>query len=441
MSESLVIEARGLSKRFKLYDRPRDRFVEWITFGKRTMHDSFWALRDVDVTLKQGEKLGIIGANGSGKSTLLKILAGSLTPTSGECTITGRAFALLELSTGFNKDLTGRENIAFVGLMLGLDRAYVEGRREQIIAFADIGDFIDRPVRFYSSGMFVRLAFSMFAFLEPDLLMIDEAFAVGDAEFKEKSYKLMQSMVRTDGRSVIFVSHSMTTIEGVCDRVMWMEHGVCRMVGDPKEVIEAYRDHVRERKQERLAREAAEQGGVDSNVAADDSAQREVKLPTIKVPAAPLRLHFDGERANRAGVGFDAVWLEEKDGTPVERIGAHRKFAIACSVTFAREAQPAFGIRIIGADGAALTMGDTTHEGTHVAPAHEGEARAIRWPIARGLPPGEYDVVCWCAASESAGVEERAEARVRVIVDGPPRVDAVMNLVMRPMMGRAVHDR
>jgi ABC-type polysaccharide/polyol phosphate transport system ATPase subunit len=485
MSSDLVIEARGLSKRFKLYDRPRHRFFEWITFGKRTLHHSFWALRNVDVHLKRGEKLGIIGANGSGKSTLLKILAGSLSPTEGTRVVKGRAFALIELTTGFNRDLTGRENISFVGMMLGLEREYVEARTERIIEFADIGDFIDRPVRFYSSGMFVRLAFSLFAFLEPDLLMIDEAFAVGDAEFKEKSYKLMKSMVRAEGRSVIFVSHSMSTIEGVSDRVMWLEHGVCRMDGEPRRVIEAYREHLKERKQERLEREVAigqreregaqlhpgsganhmdqrtnsgltahsppgplpERAGESlqsarSATAKPAAARPATALRSIRVPTPAMRLPAEKRSDNGSGAAtVDAIWLEAKDGTPVPRVGAHRKFAVGCAVRFAQAGEPVFGIRIIGVDGAAITAGETAQPNVDVVPVEAGEERAILWPIARGLAPGSYNIMCWCALGRNAQSEGAACASARLQVDGPPRVDAALNLVMRPMIGRAVDDR
>lgn len=440
MSSDLVIEARGLSKRFKLYRRPGDRFFEWITLGTRTLHEDFWALRDVDVTLRHGEKLGIIGANGSGKSTLLKMLAGSLTPTSGSCTVTGRAFALIELSTGFNHDLTGRENISFVGMMLGLDREYIERRKEQIIEFADIGDFIDRPVRLYSSGMFVRLAFSLFAFLDPDLLMIDEAFAVGDADFKEKSYRLMRSMVRTKGRSVIFVSHSMTTIESVCDRVMWLEHGRCVMDDEPRRVIEAYRERNKERKQERREREQSG-GRASAGPETDGEAQspllaRERDLPVFNVPPRRKQLTIEKGAVHSDVAAIAAIWLQEKDGAAAEQVGAHRKFAIGCVARFQRDGDPVFGVRIIGADGAAVTALDTADLLDDVPPAKAGEERVVRWPIARGLPPGAYVVECWVKAGDAM-----ASAKARLQVGGPPRVDATFNLVMRPSMGRAAHGR
>ena len=445
MSNEYIIDARGLSKCFKLYNRPGDRFFEWLSLGRKKLHDAFWALRDVDVQLRHGEKLGVIGANGSGKSTLLKILAGSLAPTSGLVNMHGRVFALIELSTGFNQDLTGRENISFVGMMLGLDRDYIAQRKEQIIAFADIGDFIDRPVRFYSSGMFVRLAFSLFAFLEPDLLIIDEAFAVGDAEFKEKSYKLMRSLVRAEGRSVLFVSHSMSTIEGVCDRVIWLDHGRCMMDAEPRRVIEAYKDHVRERKHERLERELA------AGLEGDEKAP--IELPKIVVPPEAKQLKIT-RRSQPSDPEMKAIWLEEKDGTVVQRMGAHRKFAIGFAMQFDEVCEPVFGLRIIGVDGAAITAADTSNdEASHVV--RSGEECAVHWPIARGLPPGEYDVVCWCgpkASAPSASEVSSGNGRVpstsdlscaaaRLVVEGPPRVAAALNLVMRPTVGRATHDR
>jgi len=436
MSSDLVIDARGVSKLFKLYDKPSDRFREWLSLGRVTRHHAFWAVRDVDLHLERGEKLGIIGANGSGKSTLLKLLSGSLSPTSGTVRTVGRAFALIELSTGFNKDLTGRENISFVGMMLGLEREYVEQRREQIIEFADIGDFIDRPVRFYSSGMFVRLAFSLFAFLDPDLLMIDEAFAVGDAEFKEKSYALMRSMVRTQGRSVIFVSHSLHTIESVCDRVMWLEHGECREVGKPRPVIEAYRSHLKERKDERKVREHAQQSAHSES----EATQKPIDWRRIQVPAADLLLPIIKKAGDGTKSEVTAVWLEEKDGKATRRIGAHRKCAIGCVLMIGSDVPAELGVRIMDMQGTVITS-LTTSEHSELA-KHEADARqslAVLWPIARGLPPGEYTIECW--AGEKAPSERPAGGTAKLHVDGPARVEGVYHLVMRPLIGRPSHGR
>ncbi len=249
MSEQLVlIEGRSIGKKFKLYSNPNHRLLEWLSFGRSVRHCDFWALKDIDITLRRGECLGVIGANGSGKSTLLKILSGSLSPTVGRVRTEGRVYALIELATGFNPLLTGRQNIDLAGQMLGLDPQYVKERTDDIISFADLGQFIDQPARFYSSGMFARLGFSLFAFLEPDVLMIDEVLAVGDAAFRHKCFDLMEKQVKSLDRAVVYVSHGMHAVRRLCSTVLWLDRGVARMFGEPNEVVNAYLQHAGERR-------------------------------------------------------------------------------------------------------------------------------------------------------------------------------------------------
>jgi hypothetical protein len=241
---------------------------------------------------------------------------------------------------------------------------------------------------------------------------------------------------------VILVSHSMSTIEGVSDRVMWIDGGECRMDGEPRRVIGAYREHIRERKEGRREREQAAAAAAAGGAPADVERPREVKLPALAVPKPAEQLPIEQRQAGeRGGASVEAVWLEEKEGTPVQRVGAHRKFAIGCAVRFTQASEPEFGVRIVGVDGAVITAGDTRQVGADVEPVLAGETRAIRWPIARGLAPGMYDIVCWCGFGAAAPGEPQAHAMARLHVDGPPRVDAALNLVMRPMIGRAADDR
>jgi hypothetical protein len=245
----------------------------------------------------------------------------------------------------------------------------------------------------------------------------------------------MRSMVRTHGRSVIFVSHSMSTIEAVCDRVMWLEQGQCRMDDAPRRVIEAYREHIRERKHERREREqpATGQGSKPH--------ERQEELPRIVVPAPAKRLNIGPSRGTCGGAMFEAIWLEEKDGAVTARIGAHRKFAIGCAVRFQHACEPVFGVRIVGADGAAVTAADTAELQEHLPAVRAGEERVVHWPIARGLPPGVYEVECWVRLDSGATGGQVESAIASLNVEGPPRIDAALNLVMRPSVGRAAHDR
>jgi ABC-type polysaccharide/polyol phosphate transport system ATPase subunit len=187
MSE-VVVSVRDLSKRFKLYASPWGRLLEWISFGRLRCHEEFWALRDVSFEVPRGECLGIIGVNGAGKSTLLKILSRALYPTAGSFEVRGRLVSLLELGTGFQLDLTGRQNLFQSAQLLGFPEAYIRERLKAILEFAQIGEFIDRPVRQYSSGMFVRLAFSLFANLDPDVYIVDESLSVGDVFFQQRCF-------------------------------------------------------------------------------------------------------------------------------------------------------------------------------------------------------------------------------------------------------------
>lgn len=235
----VVVAVRGLSKRFKLYRQPRHRLLEWATLGRACWHDDFWALRDVSFEVRQGECLGIIGVNGAGKSTLLKILSRALHPTAGSFEVRGRVASLLELGTGFHPDLTGRQNLFQSAQLLGFPRDYVRARLEAILDFADIGEFVDQPVRQYSSGMFVRLAFALFAHLEPDVYIVDEALAVGDVFFQQKCFRRFEDL-RRGGCSILFVSHDMEAVTHLCDRAVLLSGGRLVSGGDPVSVVHDY---------------------------------------------------------------------------------------------------------------------------------------------------------------------------------------------------------
>jgi lipopolysaccharide transport system ATP-binding protein len=216
------------------------RLISIVKRNGRAASETFWALQDVSFEIKKGEVVGIIGANGGGKSTLLKILNRITEPTIGGADIYGRVGALLEVGTGFHPELTGRENVFLNGAILGMTRAEIRAKFDEIVAFAEIEKFIDTPVKRYSSGMYVRLAFAVAAHLEPEILLIDEVLAVGDAQFQKKSLQKMEDLANTDGRTVIFVSHSMPTISRLCPRVIWLRGGGVAADGAAEEVIQQY---------------------------------------------------------------------------------------------------------------------------------------------------------------------------------------------------------
>ncbi len=237
MSE-IAISLNNVSKCYKRYSHPVDRLKE-ILLPNKSQADNFWALQEINLKVAKGETLGIIGQNGSGKSTLLQIIAGTLTPTTGEVGVNGRVSALLELGSGFNPEFTGRQNVFFNGQILGLSREEVEAKFDDIAAFAEIGDFIDRPVKTYSSGMAVRLAFAVVANTEPKILIVDEALAVGDAKFQARCMKRIR-LLKEQGVTILFVSHDSSTIKMLCQRAVLLNHGKVLEVGNPKDVVNRY---------------------------------------------------------------------------------------------------------------------------------------------------------------------------------------------------------
>lgn len=238
MGEEVAVSLKKVSKCFKRYAQPVDRLKEVLRLGGGRPQE-FWAVQDIDLEIARGETLGIIGRNGSGKSTLLQMIAGTITPTSGEVKVNGRVSALLELGSGFNPEFTGRQNVFFNARILGLSREEIAGKFEQIAVFADIGDFIDQPVKTYSSGMFVRLAFAVAIHVEPEILIIDEALSVGDIFFQQKCFKFLEGL-RSQGKSIIFVSHDTQSVIKLCDRAVVLHHGVLKYAGSPAEMVAKY---------------------------------------------------------------------------------------------------------------------------------------------------------------------------------------------------------
>lgn len=238
MSSDIAIAIENIGKCYHIYNKPRDRLLQMICRGRRNFFKEFWALRDVSINIQKGETLGIIGRNGSGKSTLLQLICGTLNPTSGKIHAYGKIAALLELGAGFNPEFSGRENVYMSSFLYGLSKEEVDKRFDDIAAFADIGDFIEQPVKIYSSGMYVRLAFAVITHVDADILVIDEALAVGDAVFTQKCMRFIRTF--KEKGTLIFVSHDMPSISNLCRNTIWLERGQMKMFGKAKKVSEAY---------------------------------------------------------------------------------------------------------------------------------------------------------------------------------------------------------
>ena len=294
LTSDIAISVRNLSKSYRLFNHPGDRIKQFISFGLKQYHREFAALNDVSFDIKKGETVGIIGRNGSGKSTLLQLICGILKPTAGSLQVSGRISALLELGAGFNPEFTGRENVFFQGTIMGIPRDEMCRRFDDIAGFADIGEFLDQPVRTYSSGMFVRLAFAVAVHVTPDILVIDEALAVGDVEFQRKCFDKISEMQRL-GTTFLIVSHSPYWIERLCHRAAIMEQGQLSQLWQAKEVLHRYHHHIQE--------------GMDQSVT-----------------------HMQVRRKGTQEISFKSVRIETADGSPAPTIRNGAPFRIIAEI-------------------------------------------------------------------------------------------------------------
>jgi lipopolysaccharide transport system ATP-binding protein len=377
----VLIQIDNLAKRYKLFDTPSKRLVEWIT--RKPMHREFWALRDFSLQVKRGQCIGIIGANGAGKSTLLRILSGTLTPTSGTFQIDGNVLSLLELGTGFDANLTGRQNVLHTGQLLGFDEPFIRSKMSDIEAFADLGEFFDRPIRMYSSGMQVRLGFSMFAAFDPTILIVDEALAVGDVSFQRKCYRRIEQIVEDKSKAVLLVSHDLSSIQKLCDEVIWMDHGRIRKAGEPKAVIESYMKFM---------------FGVDDTAA--PAAPRNVQTTQPQEAEGVPKLGLLGRSTAavsypNVGVELLGLWLENQAGEVVSTVELDHPFAICYGLRFDREVdRPVFGVRVATVRGELLVATNTLMMDASTGLYQPGQVEIVRWPIKPGLTVADYFISC-----------------------------------------------
>ena len=318
-AEGVAIELRGVGKTFEIYDRPRDRLLQMLCRGRKNFYRGFTALRDIDLTIRRGECVGIVGRNGAGKSTLLQIIAGTLAPTAGTVRTCGRVAALLELGSGFNPEFTGRENVYLNAAILGLSDAEIDARYGDIVAFADIGDFIDQPVRNYSSGMVMRLAFAVIAHVDADILIVDEALAVGDAYFTQKCMRFLRRFM--EEHTLLFVSHDMAAVNSLCTRAVLLEGGTAVMQASPKEVTDVYLRRVYEAAQGESAAPAADAGAPAALPGTDDGDYQDMRQEFLRTSSLRndiqvFRFREDGEFFGKGGCAIEQVCLCDGRGRP-----------------------------------------------------------------------------------------------------------------------------
>jgi len=343
-----MISVQNVSKLYRIYESPSGRLKEILLRGRRKYHRDFWALQDVSLEVPTGETVGVIGRNGAGKTTLLQIIAGVLQPTLGEVRVEGRVTALLELGSGFNPEYTGRENILLSGQILGFSEEQMKRKLDVIAQFAELEAFVDQPVKTYSTGMLMRLAFASAIHVDPDVLIVDEALSVGDVYFQRKSLDRIEYFRRT-GKTVLFVSHDPMLIQRFCTQAVWIEAGKVVMIGNAREVVTAYQAFCAKLEDERL-RNAARNGGIGSDE--HDEILRELQLTGSRWGNGKIR--FTG--VEMIGAHGDATW--------VFRTGE----AVTIKLNFESDGdyrQPVFAVDIHRYDG--IFIGSINNLDTHPA--------------------------------------------------------------------------
>lgn len=316
-----AVTTRNLGKKYEIYRRPLNRMAEWLTLGKARLHDDFWALRGLSLELKPGRTLGILGANGAGKSTLLKLLGGISQPSEGTIELNGRVTGLLELGAGFHPEFTGRDNAIMSCSLLGMGRAEIRRKLDEIVGFSEIGDFIDRPVKTYSSGMYMRLGFSVATCVDPDILLVDEALSVGDEYFVNKCTRRFDEL-RKRGKTIILVTHLIKNIRLLCDEAVLIERGRLVSRGEPGRIADEYMGMVTER---------WEQSG------------RALSRRSEAAPSAP------------AEIEFDEIEILDRNGNRTERLTTGAPFSVRGRYRVRRDLEMIiFGLDIFREDGTKL---------------------------------------------------------------------------------------
>lgn len=367
---SPAITVHSLGKCYRIYERPQDRLMQALWRYRRTFFKEYWVLRNVSFEVPRGSALGIVGRNGAGKSTLLQIIAGTLTPTAGTATVRGRVSALLELGSGFNPEFTGRENVFMNAAILGIPRSEMQRRFADIAAFADIGEYIDQPVKTYSSGMFARLAFSVAIAVDPDILIVDEILAVGDMGFQQKCLGRLRQM-REQGLTLLFVSHSPDAIKSVCERGLFLRDGQMVAFGSADEAVERYLSFVRE------------------------EANREA-LKDDRVLAAPISFQTEVPARIRYGTGhvqFEAVELRDRDGAPCRAFRFGERIVLETTVVpHIDVADLSLSFLVRDPTGVDL-MGTTTFD-EHITlpPRKAGQRLTVRFAFDNSLHTGSYGI-------------------------------------------------
>ena len=401
MAEDSAISVNDVSKMYKLYDNPMDRLKESLGLSRKKKYKEHYALNHVSFQVHKGETVGIIGTNGSGKSTILKIITGVLSPTGGEVSVNGRISALLELGAGFNGEYSGLENVYLNGSMIGFSREEIDAKLQSILDFADIGEFIHQPVKTYSSGMFVRLAFAVAINIDPEILIVDEALSVGDVFFQAKCYRKFEEF-KEMGKTILFVSHDLSSIGKYCDRVVLLNKGEKLAEGGAKEMVNLYRRVLVNQYDDADLEEGAEnaEAGQDGQLT-DGTAGENVSK----------KEHAGGGRAMKDSLNLNPKVLEygsklgeivdfairDDTGMITNVIEKGKEFSVQMKVRFQADVNdPIFAFTLKDLKGTEITGTNTMYEHTPVKPQKAGDVREITFKQIMPLEAGEYMLCLGC---------------------------------------------
>jgi lipopolysaccharide transport system ATP-binding protein len=367
-----IVKAAKISKCFRIYRHPSDHLKELFTFGKRRYHEPFWAVKDVDLSIDRGCCLGIIGENGSGKSTLLRMVAGVVRPTAGDITVDGRVSALLELGAGFNPQFTGRENIYLYASILGFTDAQTRERIPSIEKFAEIGEFVDRPVKTYSSGMFVRLAFAVAIHMDPDILIVDEALSVGDIFFQQRCMRRIQQL-KKQGVTILFVSHDLEAVRNLADRVIWMEHGSVRLEGKTDDVVSKYLAAMVTRGRKEIMEEEALGKPLFTSTDLDLTDEALARIPKFIEHIPNVDHRYGNGKARIAGIG-----IYGREGETAASVAQGDRICVRISVEFQDAVEhPNVGFMLRNRLGEDVTGTNVMFEGERLPAARAGERLSV----------------------------------------------------------------
>ena len=401
MAEDIAISVNDVSKMYKLYDNPMDRLKESLGLSRKKKYKEHYALNHVSFQVHKGETVGIIGTNGSGKSTILKIITGVLSPTGGEVSVNGRISALLELGAGFNGEYSGLENVYLNGSMIGFSREEIDAKLQSILDFADIGEFIHQPVKTYSSGMFVRLAFAVAINIDPEILIVDEALSVGDVFFQAKCYRKFEEF-KEMGKTILFVSHDLSSIGKYCDRVVLLNKGEKLAEGGAKEMVNLYRRVLVNQYDDADLEEGAEnaEAGQDGQLT-DGTAGENVSK----------KEHAGGGRAMKDSLNLNPKVLEygsklgeivdfairDDTGMITNVIEKGKEFSVQMKVRFQADvSDPIFAFTLKDLKGTEITGTTTMYEHTPLKPQKAGDVREITFKQVMPLEAGEYMLCLGC---------------------------------------------